>query len=150
MTEPKESIEYDFDDRTNTLTTTVHYEEEDKNLKQDMITTWKGRDAVERLVKERLQIKNQAKKEIQTAEEILEKNKQKAEQMKKGKPELTDTQKQLIEDLRVVGQFQELDKMEQENKVREDSLKKMKEGYKKDCAIFEELKKQTKSLGLKV
>lgn len=80
---------------------------------------------------------------------MLEDLKDKEKELTKGMKSLTQAQKDLIEELRIVGKYQELDAVQQKKTMQEEQLVKIEEGFKEDKATYETIKHECKAIDFK-
>jgi len=144
--EPKTTIEIDYDERTRVLQAKTIYTDEEKNLKSEIKNTYTGDKSVKRFLSHQKEKKLNAKKTIESANKMVTDLKDKEANLKKGLKPLTTEQEQLIEELRIIGTYQEYDKTKQQRVGQEKHLSQMTEGFKEDKQTYEKIKLACKSV----
>lgn len=138
--EPKTTIEVNYDERTRVLQAKTIYTDEEKSLKSEIKNTYTGDKSVKRFLEHQKEKKLSAKKTIESANKMVTDLKDKEANLKKGLKTLTTEQEQLIEQLRIIGTYQDYDKTKQQRTGQEEHLKQMTEGFKEDKSTYEKIK----------
>ena len=149
MEKPTTKIEVKYDERTRVLTAETIYTDNDLNLKSVIKNTYTGDKAVKRFLSHQKEQKLNASKTIESANEIIKDLKDKEANLKKGLKDLSDDQKKLIEELRIVGKYQDLDATTQKREMHEEQLTQIEEGFKESKATYEKIKLECKSVDFK-
>lgn len=144
--EPVTTNEFSYDERSRVLTASIIYIDEDNNLKSVVTNTYTGDEAVKRFLNHQKKKKLDAKKTIESVEKIVQDMKDKETNLKKGLKDLTPKQKELMEELRVIGTYQEYDATKQKIVLQEEHLVKMQEGMKEDRKSYEDIKVACKAV----
>lgn len=140
--EYKEDHECNYDERNKILTVKKIYTK--KNLTSTVTNIYTERKEIKKFLRVNQDMKNNAQKQINQIDDIIEESKGKLIKMKEPLAKLTEDQEKLIEDLRVVGTYQESDKLEQNIKQHENNKSDIEKNLKKDNLVFEKIKQTCK------
>jgi hypothetical protein len=143
---PTTEVKVEYNERTKVLIAKTIYTDQEKDLKSELVNTYTGNKAVKRFLSHQKEQKLNGKNTIESAEKLITDLKDKETNLKKGLKDLTEPQKKLIEELRIVGKYQELDGLSQKRKMQESQLNQMKEGFKESKSTYEKIKVSCKSV----
>jgi len=136
-----ERSECSYDERKKEFTIKKIYER--KGLVSTIMNVYTGEKEIKDFMRAQLDAKKKAKKTIQDMEDaIIEVETKQANMVEL--VDLTPEQKDLIENLRIVGTYQEYDKLEQQKTQQIEALKNMKERMKLENAALEKQKNTCK------
>ena len=143
---PTTEINVKYDERSRVLTAETVYIDNSKDLKSVITNTYNGDKAVKRFLSHQKEQKINASKTIDSAHEIIKDLKIKETNLKKNLKDLTEPQKKLIEELRIVGKYTELDGITQKRQQHEEQLSSIEEGFKESKQTYEKIKLACKSI----
>lgn len=140
--EYKEDHECSYNERTKVLIVKKIYTK--KNLTSTVINIYTEEKEIKKFLRVNQDMKNNAQKQINQIDEVIKESKEKLVKMKEPLAKLTPDQEKLIEDLRVVGTYQESDKLEQQIKQHESNKSNIEKNLKRDNLVFEKIKQTCK------
>lgn len=88
--------------------------------------------------------KKRIQNQINQIEKLISENKDKIDSYKKVLPELSESQKKLIEDIKAISQYDNMDKLEEQIKHQKNNIDELKKNLKKSNEIINELKTKVK------
>lgn len=145
-TKPTTEVNVEYNERTRVLIAKTIYKDESLNLKSIIENTYTGDEAVKRFLKHQKEQKLNAKETIDSANKLIKDLKEKEVNLKKSLKDLTESQKKLIEELRIVGKYTELDGITQKRQQHEEQLTQINEGFKESKETYEKIKLACKSV----
>lgn len=137
-----ESEDVQFDERTSSLKVIKKFDK--KNIHSEIVNIYTGEKRIKEFLDSNSKMKINAEKQVMDIKTTIEKLKEQESNLKKNLVKLTPEQEKLIEDLRVVGTYEGVDKVRQQIKQHEAHLNQIEEGLKKDNMFFEKIKKTSK------
>lgn len=138
----KDTHSCEYDERRKILKVSKFSER--PGLLHEITNTYTGEKEVKRFLKFNMDAKKSAQKQINDLKDQIEKLKDQEIAMSKGLTKLTPEQEKLIEDLRIVGSYEGVDKIRNDLKQNEKILIDMTEGMKKDNVFLESVKQKCK------
>ena len=145
-TKPTTEVNVEYNERTRVLVAKTTYTDNNLNLKSVIENTYTGDKAVKRFLFHQKEQKLNSKQTIDSANKLIKDLKDKEFNLKKGLKDLTGDQKKLIEELRTVGKYTELDGITQKRQQHEEQLTQIEEGFKESKETYEKIKKECKSV----
>lgn len=130
-----------YDERAHTFTVTKTFTR--KGLVSIMSNVYSGEKEIKQFLKSQQDGKASGEKRLLAVKDKIQRLKDEQIEIK-GLAKLTDSQKQLIEDLRIVTTYEAYDKFTQDIKLEEENLTRMQEKFKKDNIAFEKQKQTCK------
>lgn len=143
---PTTEIQVKYDERTHVLIAKTIYTDDNLNLKSVIENTYTGDKAVKRFLSHQKEQKINSSKTIDSAHEIIKKLEEEETNLSKGLTDLTGKQQELVEELRIVGKYTEIDEIKQKRIMHKEDLIKIEEGFKESKETYEKIKKECKSV----